>query len=48
LLGYDIRIKEQFKEAIQDGAFVKKCSVFVRDATELVEQMGQDPTAQNI
>jgi C_GCAxxG_C_C family probable redox protein len=48
LLGYDIRIKEQFKEAIQDGAFVKKCSVFVRDATELVEQMGQEPMAQNI
>jgi C_GCAxxG_C_C family probable redox protein len=42
LLGYDIRIEEEFKEAIKDGAFVKKCSVFIRDAAELVEKMSKE------
>jgi C_GCAxxG_C_C family probable redox protein len=40
LLGYDVRVEEQLKEAIATGAFVKKCSLFIRDAAELVEKMG--------
>jgi C_GCAxxG_C_C family probable redox protein len=40
LLGYDLRIEDQFKAAVKDGAFVKKCTVFIKDAAELVEKMG--------
>ena len=39
LLGYDIRIQEQFQEAVRTGAFDKKCPVFIRDAAELVERI---------
>jgi C_GCAxxG_C_C family probable redox protein len=42
LLGYDIRIEEHFKSAVKDNVFVKKCSVFVRDAAELVEKMSNE------
>jgi C_GCAxxG_C_C family probable redox protein len=41
LLGYDLRIPEQFKAALDSGAFIKKCSVFIRDAAEMVEGMGK-------
>jgi len=39
LLGYDVRIEEQFKAALKDGAFATKCTALVRDAAEIVEEM---------
>jgi C_GCAxxG_C_C family probable redox protein len=39
ILGYDLRLPEQFKQAWQSGAFTKRCAVFVRDAAEMLEKM---------
>ena len=39
LLGYDISIPEQHDFAEQQGFFETKCSKFVRDAAEILEQI---------
>jgi C_GCAxxG_C_C family probable redox protein len=47
LLGYDVRIEEQFKAAVKDGVFLTKCPVFIQDAAELVEKMGKEHIADS-